>query len=132
MRNYLIATVIGLSTFVFSQPVKANPDLSYTSAYRSILTDRHDNDYKNQEFRVYVLKWLDQDKGYPHKIAVSYCESRRQGQSINQIIEIIVDELAQRKALESWSKSRFSAYTKLSTEGMMVGLRHYCPEFLNY
>ena len=130
MRNHLIATVIGLSTLAFSQPVKADPNLSYTSAYKSILTSTFD-DYKNPEFRVYVLKWLEQDKGYPYEIAMSFCESRKRGQSDGQFIEILFANLRKRKALEGWSEPRFIAYTNIMAEGMLVGYRHYCPEFLS-
>ena len=129
MRNSLIAAVISLSTLAFSQPVKADPNLSYTSAYKSISISK-DTDYKNPEFRGYVLKWLEQDKGYPHKIAMSFCESRKLGRSNDQFIDVIYDELLQRKNLEGWSKPRFRAYTNITVEGMLVGYKHYCPEFL--
>ena len=129
MRNYLIATVISLSTLLFSQPAKADSNLSYTSAYRSISISKN-TDYKNQEFRVYVLKWLEQDKGYPHKIAMSFCESRKLGRSTSQFIDVSYDELLRRKNLEGWSESRFKAYMSIAVAGMTTGTKHYCPEFL--
>ena len=129
MRNSLIAAVISLSTLVFSQPAKADPDLSYTCAYKSISTSTSDA-YKNQEFRVYVLKWLDQDKGYPYKVAMSFCEYKRLGFSNDQFTEMSYGELIQRKALEGWSESRFKAYLNINAAGAVAGVEHYCPEFL--
>ena len=129
MRNSLIAAVISLSTLAFSQPAKADPNLSYTSAYKIISTST-DNDYKNQEFRVYVLKWLEQDQGYPHKVAMLFCESNRLGRSSDQFAEMSYGALLVRKSLEGWSESRFTAYKKILIAGVGVGYRHYCPEFL--
>ena len=130
MRKVLVATLICLSTLALSQPVKADSSRSYKSAYRIIATSKV-NFYENQEFRVYILKWLEQDKNYPHKVAISYCESKRSGWSDYQFIDMSYDELMQRKVLENWSESRFKAYMKINTVGAVVGMKHYCPEFLD-
>ena len=129
MRNSLIAAVISLSTLAFSQPVKADSNLLYTSAYKLISTSENDY-FKNREFRAYTLKWLGQDKGYPHKVAILFCDSKRLGWSTSQIVEISYDQLVQRKNLEGWSESRFDAYRRIVVAGMSVGKEHYCPEFL--
>ena len=125
MRNFSIATVISLSTLAFSQPVKADPNLSYTSAYKFISTSNH---LKDQEFRVYILKWLEQDKGYPYEAAMSFCESRRQRRSTSQFMEMSRGQLMQRKVLEGWSESRFEAYLEINLAGAISGIEHqYCP-----
>ena len=131
MKRNLIAAVIGLSTLILSQPVKADSDLSYKSVYQSIATSKSD-DYRNQEFRVYVLKWLEQDRNYPYQVAMSFCDYRRSGLSTSQIFELRYGELLQRKALENWSEPRFKAYVKITSAGMVTGLKDYCPEFINY
>ena len=129
MRNSLIATVISLFTLVLSQPVKADSNFSYASAYETISTSTSDY-YKNQEFRVYTLKWLEQDKGFPHKIAMSFCKSRSVGLSTSQLGNIHYNELEKRKTLEGWSESRFNAYLRIIVAGTLVGQQSYCPEFL--
>lgn len=128
MRKVLVATLIGLSTLALSQPVKADSDLSFSSAYKFIATSEHDS-YKNHEFRVYVLKWLEQDRNYPYQVAMSFCDYRRSGLSNSQFFSLRYGELLQRKALENWSEPRFKAYVRIMNTGMNVGVRHYCSEF---
>ena len=130
MRKALIATLIGLSTLVLSQPAKADSKLSYNLAFVSIVTFEHDSS-KNYEFRSYILKWLEQDKDYPHKVAMSFCKYRKSGWSNSQLFDMNYGELLQRKALENWSESRFKAYVKINTVGTLVGMKYYCTEFLD-
>jgi hypothetical protein len=130
MKRTLIAAVIGLSTLVLTQPAKADSNRSYRLAYKIIATSDIYS-FKNEEVREYTLKWLEQDKDYPHKVAISYCQDRRSGFSKLQIIEKITYKLGKRKWLEDWSESRLDAYVKIDTAGVLVGLEYYCPEFLN-
>jgi hypothetical protein len=102
MRNLLIATVVSLLPFLLSQPAEANSRKSYRMAYNLILESNSDY-LRDEEFREYVLKWLDQDKQYPHKIAMSYCQSKRSGQSDSQINERTARQLFIRGCLKSRS-----------------------------
>lgn len=90
-----------------------------------------DSDYfRDEEFREYVLKWLDQNKQYPHKIAMSYCQSKRSGLSNSQINDRTARQLLIRQSREGWSKSRTTAYALIQGTGQTVGLYQYCPEFI--
>lgn len=128
MKRTLIAAVISLSTLVLTQSAKADSNRSYRSAYEFIATS---DTYSSQSkgVREYTLKWLEQDKGYPHKVAISYCQDRRSGFSKLQIIEKIGYKLKKRKWLEDWSQSRLDAYINIDVAGIVIGVKHYCPEF---
>jgi hypothetical protein len=130
MRKFLIATVVTLSTLAFSQPVKADPNLAYKLAYKQISTS-NSNSFKNEKFREYVLKWLEQDKGHPYDVAISYCQDKSSGLSYNQIVSKTVMQLREREAIEDWSGSRFNAYVLIHGVGISVARHHYCPELIN-
>lgn len=126
MIKTLIATLISLSALVFSQPVKADSDLSYKYVYQSIATS---DDFKNKETREYVLKWLKQDKSHPYKVAISYCRDKRSGFSESQILRSSGRRLAERQSRAGWSSSRVDAYIQIEVAAISAGLQYYCPEF---
>ena len=108
MKKLLITAVLSLSALVFPQPGKADSNLPYSFVYKTIATSDSDT-YKNQEFRVYVLKWLEQDMDYPYRIATSFCKYRRSGRSTYQFIEMIGNELKEKSVIGSWSEPRVEA-----------------------
>ena len=130
MRKVLVATLIGLSTLALSQPVKADSNRSYRLAYQLISRSRTAY-LSNEEFREYTLKWLEQDKGHPHKFAMSYCQSKRSGFSDSKINDRTMKQLLARQSREGWSESRTTAYGLIQVTGYTVGLHYYCPEFID-
>jgi hypothetical protein len=128
MRKILIATVISLSTLLLSQPVKADSDVFYKSVYKSIATSGLSS-YNTKENREYVLNWLKQDKGYPQRVAISYCQDRRSRLSDSQIIRKRSGQLVDRQLKEGWSESRLNAFTIIEVHGISAGIQYYCPEF---
>ena len=126
MIKILASTIIILSQTIFVQCAKADSSLAYKFLHQQIASS---NSFKNKETRKYVLKWLEQDKNYPHKIATSYCQDRRSGISESQIIREMVFQSMERESSKGWSVSRLDAYRTIEVSAMGFGLYHYCPEF---